>query len=235
MRLITTSWDDGHPYDFRLAELLKKYGIEGTFYIPKANDEREVMEESGVQELARHFEIGGHTINHRKINQRSEILFEKEIKGCFHWLEDLLGEKPISFCFPSGVYNQPAVQYTLQTGFKVIRTTELLNPGFGEPSAVVPTTLQVYRHSNVTYLKHLLKRFKFRSIGLFFQSGLNADLFHLIEFYLEYILKNGGCFHLWGHSWEIDDHDLWEGLERILKLISGIPEFDYVVNRDLTK
>ncbi len=31
---ITTSWDDGHPLDFRVAELLSKYGLRGTFYIP---------------------------------------------------------------------------------------------------------------------------------------------------------------------------------------------------------
>ena len=32
--LITTSWDDGHPLDLRLAELLHKYDVPATFYIP---------------------------------------------------------------------------------------------------------------------------------------------------------------------------------------------------------
>ena len=31
---ITTSWDDGHPLDLRVAELLAKYGLQGTFYVP---------------------------------------------------------------------------------------------------------------------------------------------------------------------------------------------------------
>ncbi len=30
----TTSWDDGSIYDMRLAELLLKYGLKATFYIP---------------------------------------------------------------------------------------------------------------------------------------------------------------------------------------------------------
>lgn len=30
--IITTSWDDGHPLDLKIAELLDKYGINGTFY-----------------------------------------------------------------------------------------------------------------------------------------------------------------------------------------------------------
>ena len=38
---ITTSWDDGHPLDLRVAELLTKYGLHGTFYIPKAARERD--------------------------------------------------------------------------------------------------------------------------------------------------------------------------------------------------
>jgi hypothetical protein len=31
---ITTSWDDGHPSDLRVAELLIKHGLRGTFYVP---------------------------------------------------------------------------------------------------------------------------------------------------------------------------------------------------------
>jgi hypothetical protein len=33
MIYVTTSWDDGHKLDMKLAVLLKKYGIKGTFYI----------------------------------------------------------------------------------------------------------------------------------------------------------------------------------------------------------
>src|SRR3989344_5892140 len=33
--IITTSWDDGSVYDRKIVDLLKKYSIRGTFYIPK--------------------------------------------------------------------------------------------------------------------------------------------------------------------------------------------------------
>ena len=35
---ITTSWDDGHPLDFRVADFA--YGVRacGTFYVPKESD-----------------------------------------------------------------------------------------------------------------------------------------------------------------------------------------------------
>ena len=235
MKVITTSWDDGHMADFRLAELLEKYNLQGTFYIPASNNEHEVMDEKSVVELSNKFEIGGHTIHHTRINKASDDLFEKEIRGCYTWLNDLLGEVPLSFCFPGGVYNSAAVDYTFKTGFKIIRTTELLNPWFDNKNCIVPTTLQVYNHSAFTYYKHLLKRFKFRSLILFLKSSRSSDLNKVLEYYLNHMLQNGGCLHLWGHSWEIDQYKLWPQLESLFSMIANIGEVDYVTNKALLK
>ena len=54
---ITTSWDDGHQLDLRVAELLTKYRLHGTFYIPKAA-ENGTMKTAQIRELSRAFEIG---------------------------------------------------------------------------------------------------------------------------------------------------------------------------------
>lgn len=233
MRYITTSWDDGYPADHRLAELLQKYNLQGTFYIPRANDEYEVMPESEILQLARHFEVGGHTLNHVSIDNTSESLFKEEILGCYQWLEELLGEKPVSFCFPRGIYNQPAVDFAFETGFKVIRTTELLNPGYGYPNGVIPTTVQVYPHAKLTYFKHLLKRFKFKSLAIYVRSGIHSNLMHIVDYYLEHVRDQGGVFHLWGHSWEIEKYELWKDLERIFKLIAHEKSFQYIPNQEL--
>jgi len=34
--IVTTSWDDGHLLDLRLAQLLQDAGLKGTFYISRA-------------------------------------------------------------------------------------------------------------------------------------------------------------------------------------------------------
>lgn len=232
-KLITTSWDDGYPADFHIAELLQKYKLQGTFYIPKTNSEYEVMSEAKVVELARHFEIGGHTINHVRIKKKSKTLFDQEILACAKWLEELLGEAPVSFCFPGGVYNKPAIAYAFKAGFQLIRTTELLNPAIGKEYGVFPTTLQVYSHSSFTYIKHLLKRLKFRSLRLYLSTGFGTHLQYLAEYYLDHISKHGGCFHLWGHSWEIEKKELWGELEQLLKIISDYEDYQSVQNRDL--
>jgi hypothetical protein len=51
---LTTSWDDGHPLDFRVADLLSKYGLTGTFYIPR-QCQTPTMSEEQVRELATSF------------------------------------------------------------------------------------------------------------------------------------------------------------------------------------
>src|SRR3974390_553944 len=60
---ITTSWDDGHPLDMKVAGLLMKYGLAATFYVPLRN-RREVMDRDQLCELSSVFEIGGHTVTH---------------------------------------------------------------------------------------------------------------------------------------------------------------------------
>jgi len=55
---IVSSWDDGSKLDIKLAGLLKKYNISGTFFIPNntklSEDEIRSLVEQG-------FKIGGHT------------------------------------------------------------------------------------------------------------------------------------------------------------------------------
>jgi peptidoglycan/xylan/chitin deacetylase (PgdA/CDA1 family) len=124
-KLITTSWDDGHVLDLRLAELLQKYKLPATFYIPQINPERAVMPPHLIQSLAKSFEIGGHTLHHVRLRSANKELLEKEIKGSYIWLGHLLGESPVSFCFPGGVFDQTTVKYVFSSGYQLARTTEL--------------------------------------------------------------------------------------------------------------
>ncbi len=61
--IVTMSWDDGHPLDCKLADLLHRYGIRATFYIPRRS-QLATLDERQVASLSEHFEIGGHTLDH---------------------------------------------------------------------------------------------------------------------------------------------------------------------------
>lgn len=232
MKIITTSWDDGHPKDFKIAELLDKYGLAGTFYIPKTNQEAQVMSEQSIVELSKYFEIGGHTLSHVRLHSTSRNFLEKEIKGCYTWLEELVGYAPSSFCFPGGVYNQAGIASVIDAGFETFRTTRLLSvkPAKGFE---LSTTLQVYQHQRTAYFRHLLKRAKFINLFQWMKNKAETDLLKLTDFYLKEIEEKGGCFHLWGHSWEIERFGLWKNLEALLHKLSGLGGFQNLANKDL--
>lgn len=42
-------------------------------------------------------------------------------------------------------------------------------------------------------------------------------------------------FHLWGHSWEIDQLVLWGSLESFLKEIARQPDVQYLTNGEAVK
>ncbi|MGK2861959.1 MAG: polysaccharide deacetylase family protein [Chitinophagaceae bacterium] len=230
---VTTSWDDGHPLDFRIAELLNKYNMGGTFYIPKNNLENPVMNEEMVVRLSKHFEIGGHTMNHTPVNRVNPNKWEEEVADCYEWLTDLTGEAPISFCFPRGKYNAVAAAAVFRSGFKIARTTEILSYANPHGLTIIPTTIQIYEHSRLTYLIHLLKRKKVANLIFWIKNNSERDLEKMVDKYLSEIIATKGCLHIWGHSWEIDNHNLWNKLEAVLKRIAGIDEIDYVPNKCL--
>ena len=43
-------------------------------------------------------------------------------------------------------------------------------------------------------------------------------------------LRQGGTYHLWGHSWEVDARGDWQRLERVLEYVSRRHGVAYVAN-----
>lgn len=233
MKIITTSWDDGYEADFKIAELLDKYQLKGTFYIPKANAEKPVMSPSQLQALSKRFEIGGHTLSHVRLCHVDDATLEKEVAGSFHWLADVTGTPPVSFCFPGGAYNKRVVKVAYACGYKVLRTTELLSIQKPQDKTLLATTIQMYEHSSITYFRHLLKHHQWNNFIGWLKTSSTSNILKLSESYLQQIELKGGCFHFWGHSWEIEENDLWGKLEEVFKVLSNRPGFSYVENRDV--
>ena len=124
--LLTTSWDDGHPLDLLIAELLTKYDLRGTFYVPLHNS-RPTMSPSQIRELAGSFEIGAHTVNHVRLTALNENDARREIEDSKKQLEDLLGKPCMVFCFPGGRYRDVHLRMVRDAGFSGARTVELLS------------------------------------------------------------------------------------------------------------
>ncbi len=166
------------------------------------------------------------------MNSNNQAQACDEIRGSFNWLKDLLGYDSVCFCFPGGKHDKKLIHKVFENGFQLARTTELLYVQHTLKANVMRTTLQVYNHSALTYTKHLLKHKRLVTLIRFLTSNSSYDILSLTENFLKKT-NDGACFHLWGHSWEIEEYNLWKKLEDIFRFISGNAEFKYVQNKEL--
>ena len=225
---VTTSWDDGHMLDIRLAVLLKKYGIAGTFYIAPHNRElpaADRLTDGRVQELASEFEIGAHTMTHPVLTDVDDEVARGEITESKIYLEKLLGKPIKSFCYPRGAFRSIHELMVKDAGYKIARTVVRGKISIGNNRFAIPTTMHAYQHWSDTAIFTATPNVRTLSRYLNWESQACA-LF-------DEVLEKGGVYHLWGHSWEIDAHRHWEKLEKVLAYIGGRAGVSYVANAEL--
>jgi peptidoglycan-N-acetylglucosamine deacetylase len=216
---ITTSWDDGHPLDGRVAELLTKYGLRGTFYVPMAA-ETGTMSAAQVRELSAAFEVGAHTLHHVDLTGATEAEAWEEIAGSKSWVEDSTGRPCPLFCPPRGRFAYRHLRLIRRAGYVGVRGVELLStafPGARADLLLLPTTVQAYPHGLAAYARNGVKRAAFRPLWRCLTHCRSADWAELARSLLRAALTCGGVFHLWGHSWEIERAGLWQRLEEVLR------------------
>ncbi|MEQ1863663.1 MAG: polysaccharide deacetylase family protein [Micropepsaceae bacterium] len=220
--IVTTSWDDGHPSDVRLAELLAKYGIAGTFYVPNRNSEgRPVMTEAELKHLSTAFEVGGHSIDHVVLTDLSPTEAERQIVENKRWLEQVTGKQVRGFCYVRGRYNRTVRDIVERAGFDYARTVANLHAEVTGDPFQMPTTMQLFPHGPITYLKNFSRGQWTPARAKFLWAALASEnLAERIGRILDLCETAEGCFHLWGHSWEIDEQNLWADLEAVLRRLS---------------
>lgn len=216
--VIATSWDDGHVSDLRLAELLERHGFSGTFFVPSRNAEgRAVMGPAEIVELAQRFEIGGHTRNHLCLTRMPARLAQQEIVANKHWLEDLLGREVPGFAYVQGCHNRAVRRLVEEAGFRYARTVKNLTDTPGPNRFAISTTVQFFPHAPSIYIRNYLRGGP-TAQRLRVLRALRGErtLVSRLSKAAELCLRSGGYFHLWGHSWELDEYDLWGELDRFL-------------------
>ncbi len=231
--IVTTSWDDGHPLDLKLAELLTEFGIRGTFYVAPRNGERPVMTMQDLQELGQGFEIGAHTRSHASLPDISEGSLEEEILGSKHDLEDMLGTPVGMFCYPAGRYDERARQAVVAADFIGARTTRDYHLTLGADPWQMPTTLQAFPHRLAVRLRHGLRTGNWHGVTELLRIGPGCSWVRLACLFLGEVLETGGIWHLWGHSWEIEAHGLWDDLRTVLAAAAYRDGVSYLTNGEV--
>jgi hypothetical protein len=237
LTIATTSWDDGYPQDLRIADLLQSKKMGGTFYVPFRHEWHPVLSGTDLRALmCQGFEIGGHSISHLSLPALPLEQIDREVQGCKKMLEDILGERITSFCYPRGRFNNRVKQRLINAGYANARTTRMLATGRHFDPLEMPTTVQAYPHRKLTYLKNLTKARNFEGFCNYaIQFGRVDSWVELGKRLFDSVLRNGGIWHLYGHSWEIQEMRLWDDLEELLQYVSLHNGVAYLSNGEAAK
>ena len=239
--IVTTSWDDGHKLDLRIVELLDRHGLKGTFYIAKRCLDEQLCREEIARIDAAH-EIGAHSLTHRRLDQLSFQEAYREIKGSKDFLENLLGHPVNMFCYPGGFYNEQTLEIVESSGFIGARTVEKFCVSVNNPY-LMGTTVHCYPHPlrKVSKNRYMLNRYLLQPLQQNYQ-GIRRLRLPLTSYFswiglakatFDYVRQNGGIWHLWGHSWEIEKYGMWNDLEEILSYVANREAILYLTNGEV--
>jgi peptidoglycan-N-acetylglucosamine deacetylase len=236
LKFVTTSWDDGDVRDVRIAELLRSRGLTGTFYVP-------IQAYKGIRSLSNcdlrtlrseGFEIGAHSVSHKDLSRIDEEGLAHEVRDCKQILEQLLGEHVRMFCYPNGRYNASVIRQVQAAGYLGARTTQMLSIGTDFGPFKMPTTIQAYPHSRLAYTKNLARAKNIAGImrcrG---QSWWQKPWVDVGKQMFQYVLEHGGVWHLYGHSWEVDELGIWSDLAELLNYVCHREDVAYITNGEL--
>ncbi len=101
----------------------------------------------------------------------------------------------------------------------------------------MPTSVQAFAHSKVDYLKNLATAGDFRRTWGYLRPppARARNWVKLAMLLFDAVLNHGGVWHLYGHSWEIDDFNLWADLRVVLDYVSNRPGVLYLANGAVVK
>lgn len=232
-RVVTTSWDDGDATDLRIAALLCDRKLAGTFYVPIAGHHRPSV--MGARDLltlrAAGFEIGAHGTSHLTLPTCNQEQLTREVEFCKEHLENLLGDPVRMFAYPRGKYTNMVIRSVKRAGYAGARTTQMLAHNLAFNPYRMPTTVHVYPHSASVYVRNAIRAADFAGAWKYLVHLRQARSWvELSKALFDHMLQRGGIWHLYGHSWEVDELRLWNDLEEILDYVSCRPGVLYLTN-----
>ena len=217
---LSFSWDDGALEDLQLVRLCEKYTIPSMLFIPNENREgRKVLSASEIKNICSELtSVGGHTEHHTYLTELPISEVYDEVFNNKKYLEDLLGEPVTNFSFPGGKYNKDILN-TIKNEFKTLRTAETMCSSLNKD--VIRPTFHFYPRGKKSLLLNSLRNKD--SLFPLCLKNLNKtdDYFDLLQIIIDSASQSKKDFyiHIWGHSWEIEQYNLWSELEKFFSWI----------------
>jgi peptidoglycan/xylan/chitin deacetylase (PgdA/CDA1 family) len=156
----------------------------------------------------------------------------REVETSKDHLEQVVGRAVTSFCYPRGSYDAPIAKAVERAGYSYARTVRRFDLGPARIRFEAGTSLETHRNPIPTLPRDLMSiaalcRYRpDRTLALLDWERLALHMFDRVR-------REGGVFHLWGHSWVVEHDDGWAKLQRVLRHIAGHDDVRYVVNGDV--
>jgi hypothetical protein len=234
---IVFSFDDNEKLNMKVADLFDNYGFKATLFINwEARPENTPMTRDDILDLnLRGFEIGAHAVTHTKLTELTPEGAYWQISQSQEYLEELIKEDVVGFCYPKGSHNENIERAVERCGYSYARTvgegcTEIYGwdavercgasyaRTVGEESTeiwwdrfkIVPT-VQIYNSTRRRLVRVKENILNFNN-GFSWNGGWKESA-------MKYIKTKNSIVHIWGHALEIEQQDLWYDLEGLLRWI----------------
>lgn len=124
---VIITFDDGYADLYSKAfPIMKKYGLVGVAFVCShtVGTPHHVSWEQLREMIAAGWEVGCHTATHPDLTKLSDERLRFEVAGSKEEIEDKLGIKVQSFCYPSGRYNSRVIRAVKDAGYSVAFTVD---------------------------------------------------------------------------------------------------------------
>jgi len=122
---IVLTFDDGLSSQWWAFEELTRRNMVGVFFvIVKCVGGKQYLNQNQLRVIAKSgMEIGSHSITHCDLTKVGQHRLEVEVNESKKLLEELVGVKIISFCYPYGRYNKNILNVLYKSEYYYARTT----------------------------------------------------------------------------------------------------------------
>lgn len=206
-RVVTFSFDDGHPNDARLIAMMNQYGLRGTFHInklPQQNSAEALNAE--LQAVYGTHEMACHTLSHGWPSRMPLSSLVTEIMQNRAELERISGYPVVGMSYPSGSYSAEVKSVMAACGIQYARTTKNTDD-FDLPEDLLEWHPTCHFKSAAPAVARFLQ-------------GLDSQ-------WVKPLL------YIWGHSHELRCEQDWTDLDRLFSSLAGHPEIWYATNGEL--
>ncbi len=223
-KAFTLSYDDGITQDIRLIELLNKYGVKATFNLNsglfgekgvvaagKKQVSHDKLKQEEISEVYQGHEIAAHGQYHECMVGMDIARCVEEVLESRKALERMEGKPITGFAYAFGAYDEVVLKAVEASGISYARTITATHH-FEIPQNFL-TWDPTCHHDDE------------KIIAL-------AEEFLSDQFYFS-LVTPAKLFYVWGHSYEFDQNDNWEHIEKLVSVVAGHDTVWYATNGEI--